>query len=118
MAAAGGSPGAILVAWVAVVAIRRGRGPGIMIAVLQALLILGLNLVPAGGVALRGWSPATALTLYWCENLIGSVLVALRIAIHRRLTRNRGHYQIQINGREHAPGGGTRADLSCRNSRR
>lgn len=64
-----------------------------MIAVLQAILVIGLNLVPAGGVVLRGWSPATALVLYWCENVVGSVLISLRIALHRRTTRQRGHYR-------------------------
>ena len=50
-----------------------------------------------GGVFLAGWSPATALSLYWWENLIGAALVALRIALHRALTRKRGHRRLQLN---------------------
>jgi hypothetical protein len=58
--------------------------------------LLGVNAVPLGGVFLAGWSPATALTLYWWENLTGSALVALRIALHRALTRKRGHQRLQL----------------------
>jgi hypothetical protein len=75
-----------------------------MIAVLQAVFVVVLNLVPAGGVVLRGWSPATALTLYWGENLVGSVLIALRIALHRRMTRKRGHYRGQIDVKDGTTG--------------
>jgi hypothetical protein len=62
----------------------------------RLLPLLGVNLVPLGGVFLAGWSPATAFTLYWCENLIGSVLVAARIAIHRAATGKRGHRRLQL----------------------
>jgi hypothetical protein len=68
-----------------------------MLALIQALLILGLNAIPVGGVILQHWSPSTALTLYWCENLLGTLLVTLRIAQHARRTRKRGHCRIQIN---------------------
>jgi hypothetical protein len=34
-----------------------------MVAVLEAIFIVGLNLIPAGGVVFRGWSPATVLKL-------------------------------------------------------
>lgn len=68
-----------------------------MFTILQMALAVFQNFIPAGGVVFRGWSPATALTLYWCENLVGSILVALRIAVHRRLTSKRGHYRHQIN---------------------
>ncbi|SIO66729.1 hypothetical protein SAMN05444166_8198 [Singulisphaera sp. GP187] len=70
-----------------------------MITLLQMALSVGLNAIPVGGVVLRGWTPATALTLYWCENLVAALLIALRIAIHRRLTRRRGHYRLQINAK-------------------
>src|SRR3954470_19882916 len=71
-----------------------------MITALQMALAACQNLIFAGGVVFRGWSPATALTLYWCENLVGSLLLAGRIALHRRLTRKRGHYRPQINARD------------------
>ena len=76
-----------------------------MITFLQMALSVCLNAIPAGGVVFRGWTPATALTLYWCENLVGAILIALRIAIHRRLTRRRGHYRLQINAKDN-PGKG------------
>jgi hypothetical protein len=43
-----------------------------MMTILQIALSVAVNLVPAGGVVFRGWSPATALALYWCENLMCS----------------------------------------------
>lgn len=44
-----------------------------------------------GGAHLAGWSPATALTLYWCGNLSGATPVAQRIAVHRAVTRKQRH---------------------------
>ena len=55
------------------------------------LAVLGVNAVPAGGLALGGWSAATVLAVYWLESLLASLLVALRAVLHRRLTRKRGH---------------------------
>ncbi len=63
-----------------------------LITIVQIALAVFQNGVPAGGVVFRGWSPATALTLYWCENLVATILIAVRIAVHRRLTRKNGHY--------------------------
>lgn len=77
--------------------LRLGQLGGVVPGMLRRLLSpLGINLVPIGGVFLAGWSPATALSLYWWENLIGSVLVALRILAHRALTRKRGHRRQQL----------------------
>jgi hypothetical protein len=70
------------------------------------LQTLGVNAVPIGGVFLGGWSAATALALYWWENALGALLVALRIALHRRLTRKRGHLRPQL-GIERKIGGRT-----------
>lgn len=53
-------------------------------------------LVPGGGYFLAGWSPATALTLYWVDNAIGGIAMALRIADHRRLTLAGGHNRAQL----------------------
>ncbi|MBI2834124.1 MAG: hypothetical protein HYX76_06825 [Acidobacteria bacterium] len=50
----------------------------------------------AGGIFLGGWSYSTALVLYWWENFFGSLLIAIRIVLHRRLTRKRGHYPRRI----------------------
>jgi hypothetical protein len=58
--------------------------------------IIAVNLVPAFGVMGAGWTGATALVLYWFENLISTLLVASRIAIHRRATGKRGHYTTNV----------------------
>lgn len=58
--------------------------------------VLGINAVPVAGLALGGWSASTALALYWVENLVGGLLVAVRIALHRRLTGKRGHLRPQL----------------------
>jgi Family of unknown function (DUF6498) len=55
-------------------------------------LLVGLNAVPVVGVALAGWTNATALVLYWCETVILILLVTIRIHLHRRWTKKRGHY--------------------------
>jgi hypothetical protein len=68
----------------------------------RLLPLLGLNLVPVGGVFLADWSPATALTLYWCENLVAALLVAARIALHRALTGKRGHQRLQLGLQAHS----------------
>jgi hypothetical protein len=60
------------------------------------LQLLGLNLVPVAGMFFGGWSPATALALYWLENVVGGALVAARIAIHRERTDARGHYRRHL----------------------
>jgi hypothetical protein len=62
----------------------------------QLLIKLGVNAIPLGGFLFGGWSGATALAIYWFENLIGSLLIASRIAIHRRLTHKRGHWSAQL----------------------
>lgn len=49
------------------------------------------NAVPAGGWFLGGWSPGTALAVYWFENLVSTLTLGTRIAVHRRATRMRGH---------------------------
>jgi len=54
--------------------------------------LIGLNAVPGFGFFARDWSAGTVLALYWFENLAGTLLVAARIDIHRRLTHKRGHY--------------------------
>ncbi len=62
----------------------------------RLLPAIGINAIPIVGVFLRGWSPATALSLYWWENLLGALLVALRIVIHRALTKKRGYQRLQL----------------------
>ena len=64
-----------------------------------ALQALGASSVPVVGTLAAGWSAATSLALYWCENLLGALLVAVLIARHRRLTRKRGHWRSQLGTR-------------------
>ena len=56
--------------------------------------LIGVNSVPLWG-ATHGWSPATLLVIYWFENFLGGLLVAARIAIHRRTTRKQGHFVVE-----------------------
>jgi hypothetical protein len=58
--------------------------------------LLGINAIPLAGVFLGGWSGATALSLYWWENLVGCLLVALRLLLHRRWTRKRGYERLHL----------------------
>lgn len=67
-----------------------------MDALRQILLTLGINLVPIAGVTLSGWNAATAMVLYWCDNLLSSILITLRIYAHEQLTHKRGHYVEQL----------------------
>src|SRR4051794_36505924 len=56
------------------------------------LTALGLNAIPALGWFAGNWSAGTTLALYWLETVIGTVLVAARILIHRRLRPSQGHF--------------------------
>jgi hypothetical protein len=58
--------------------------------------LLGINAIPLAGVFLGGWSGATALSLYWWENLFGCVLVLTRLLLHRRMTRKRGYGRLHL----------------------
>ncbi len=53
------------------------------------LTALGLNAVPAVGWFVGDWSAGTMLVLYWLETLLGTLLVAGRIILHRRSCRAR-----------------------------
>src|SRR5688572_1009570 len=78
---------------------------------LPALQALGVSSVPVVGTFAAGWSAATALALYWCENLLGALLVAVLIARHRRLTRKRGHWRGQLSGSTRPAGKGGKRRL-------
>src|ERR1044072_8949542 len=56
---------------------------------------LGLNAIPALGWFVGEWSAGTTLVLYWLETLIGTLLVAFRILLHRRLLPSKGHWDYQ-----------------------
>ena len=59
------------------------------------LTALGLNAVPALGWFIADWSVGTTLVLYWLETLLGTLLVAIRIILHRRLRPSQGHCDYQ-----------------------
>ena len=59
------------------------------------LTALGLNAVPALGWFVGEWSAGTMLVLYWLETLIGTLLLAARIIIHRRIRPSKGHWDYQ-----------------------
>ena len=61
------------------------------------LTALGLNAVPALGWFVGEWSAGTMLVLYWLETLIGTLLLAARIILHRRIRPSKGHWDY------HAP---------------
>ncbi len=68
------------------------------------LTALGLNAIPAAGWFLGDWSAGTTLVLYWFETLLGTLLVAARILIHRRLRPSQGHWNYQAPQTEVTPG--------------
>ena len=55
--------------------------------------VLGLNAVPVAGFFGQGWSPGTALAIYWVESLLVIGFVSTRVALHRRWTRKAGHFR-------------------------
>lgn len=70
--------------------------PYILAIVRFIILRVAVNAIPIFGLAYGGWSGATALTVYWVENAVASLLVAIRIFLHEKLTHKRGHYRAQI----------------------
>ncbi|MBA3481826.1 MAG: hypothetical protein H0T51_08430 [Pirellulales bacterium] len=73
-----------------------------MHAVVAILSVLFNNGLVIWGLGWDGWSGPTALAIYWGENAIGTIFIALRIWLHRRLTCKRGHYRnhlgLQVSG--------------------
>jgi hypothetical protein len=64
--------------------------------------LLGVNSIPVVGVLAGDWSAATALSVYWVENLIASLLIAARLALHARW-RDRTQDPIVAAGSSFAP---------------
>ncbi len=67
-----------------------------MHAIVAILSVLFNNGLVIWGLGWDDWSGPTALAVYWAENAIGTIFIALRIWLHRRLTRKRGHYRNQL----------------------
>jgi hypothetical protein len=60
---------------------------------LNLLFALLANAIPLIGVRYYGWSVSTVVLLYWFHSLLGVLFTCARIALHRRLTRKRGHWR-------------------------
>ena len=58
--------------------------------------LIASSAIPGGGYLLGQWSPVTALVLYWFENIVGSLAMAVRISEHRRLTGAKEHREPQL----------------------
>lgn len=65
------------------------RGEGVQ----AALVVLVTNAIPIYGVVRLHWSVANVFVLFWIENLLVAAFTCLRIAVHRALTRKRGHWR-------------------------
>ncbi len=68
------------------------------------LTTLGLNAIPAAGWFLGDWSAGTTLVLYWFETLLGTLLVAARILVHRRVHPCQGHQDYRAPNTAVTPG--------------
>ena len=58
--------------------------------------VLATSLVPLAGVLWFGWSASTLLAVFWGETLLTGTANVVRIGLHRRLTRARGHFRRQL----------------------
>ena len=66
-----------------------------MARIANLLTLAGVNLVPAAGWFVEHWSAGTTLTVYWIENVVACLFVALRIVVHQRLSPRRGHFRYR-----------------------
>ena len=62
----------------------------------RLLQALGVNAVPAWGVLVGGWAPATGLFLFFADSVVNGALLAVRIALHRAWTGKRGHFRRHL----------------------
>jgi hypothetical protein len=62
--------------------------PGIV----RILQILGVNAVPAWGFFDSHWSASSTLIVYWFENVIATLMIAIRVVVHRAVTKKRGYF--------------------------
>jgi len=70
----------------------------------HVLAVLAIIAVPAVGWFVEGWSGATTLAVYWFETLAGSLIIAVRILVHRRWNPRRGHFKYEAtSANRHSP---------------
>ena len=67
--------------------------PGVGARMVAVGIVLVTNAIPIYGVQRLGWSATNVLVMYWLENLLVAVFTCLRVALHRGLTRKRGHWR-------------------------
>ena len=77
----------------------------------SAFVVLVTNAIPIYGVIRLHWSVANVLVLFWVENLLVAAFTCLRIAVHRALTRKRGHWRSGQLGAESSDAVGRGATL-------
>lgn len=68
-----------------------------MQAIKDLLLPLIINIIPALGFMLGAWGTGNTMLVYWFENLVGGLFIAVRIMLHRRWTQKQGHYRAHVN---------------------
>lgn len=69
--------------------------PSAVSRITHVMTVLAVIAVPAVGWFVDGWSGATTLVVYWFETLAGSLLIGVRILLHRRWTPCRGHFRYE-----------------------
>ena len=73
---------------------------------LHLLFALAVNAIPAWGVFGLGWSVGVLLILFWLDNLLGTLLAALRLHLHQRRSDDPAYGdrtqapRMTVNGRE------------------
>jgi len=67
-----------------------------MLIAFRLLLVVVVNGIVIYGIGWAEWNGATALAVYWIETIVGGLLGAARIWLHRRWTRKKGHYRAQL----------------------
>lgn len=70
----------------------------------RLLQAIGVNTVPAAGYFGSAWSIGTTLSLYWIETVFVTLLITLRIVLHRRWTRKAGHWNVPFETRTTSAG--------------
>lgn len=63
--------------------------------IFHALILVAVTAVPAAGWFFEEWSAGTTLAVYWFENVAACLFVAVRIAVHQRLSPRHGHFRYQ-----------------------
>jgi len=63
--------------------------------IFHGLILVAVTVVPAAGWFFEEWSAGTTLVVYWFENVAACLFIAVRIAVHQRLSPRNGHFRHQ-----------------------